>query len=804
MLYHYLQIALRRIWKKRSLSLLKILGLGSGIAASILLVAYVEYQWQFDHFQERRDQIFRIQNDQYSEGALIQRSAMTYAATAVALKEISPDVLDYARLGRWIANDVVFQYNGKAVRDKDFFFAEPSFFDIFSFDLLKGDPKTALEAPNSLILSQKNARILFGEEDPMGKEVVLEGRKIFTVTGVSKNTPEQSHLQFGLLASYATVQKWGFDIYGDDHWAYFYVYAYVLLREGTNAGALAEKLTRWVDKRKEDALIKDDFYLQALKDIHLYSDLQFELGPTGNGSNLWILFGASLLTLLLAWINQVNIFTAGAIDQLKSLGVRRIVGASRRQIIGQLTVEALAISIFGLILGVLLAEIGKPLIANFFHIHLSNIHWQNLEWGGPLLWLSAAIFGGVLASVLAPAYILSSLRPIQILNKSFKLPGFGVNIQKGLTIFQFAIIIALLSASFVIYQQTRFMRQKDPGFALSDRLVLRGPLGNKHYENLSPYYAQFKNRVETYPEVQKIAMSREIPGNQIELVQDVRVNGRLSPLSFNRLTVEADFFDVYQIPFLSGKIPDAIDQLERKVVINQSAQELLGFKNAESAIRQKINFFDWDLEIVGVVKNHHHRSLHHPEPPILYDISKDPFEDGYFTLVLNNPINKNLVDKIKTAYASSFPNTVFDYFELANRYHAQYQSDIDFRRLNLCFTMLSFFIACLGLFGLSLMVFEKRVKEIGIRKVLGASVLNIVGLLVSGLLRLVIVGGVVAAPLSWYLLNRWLSNFTFRIDIHWSVFVLAGLTALSAAFLTMSVQSVKAALTDPAEVLRRE
>ncbi|MEZ5043901.1 MAG: FtsX-like permease family protein [Saprospiraceae bacterium] len=804
MLYHYVQIALRRIWHKRGLSLLKIAGLGLSIAASIWLIRYVEYQWQFDQFQVNREHIFRIQHDQYSEGSIKQQSAMTAAGVAVVLKDLSPAVLDYVRLGRWIANDVVFQYDGAAIRDKDFFFADPSFFDVFSFELLKGDPKTALEAPYSLILSEKNAKALFGEVDPIGKEVQFEGRKLFTVTGVSKDVPAQSQLHYGILASYTTTQQMGLGIYGNDHLDYFYVYAYVLLQEGANPTALAQQLTKWVNDRKQNPLIKDAFSLQPLTDIHLYSNLQFELGPTGNGKNLWVLFGISLLTLLLAWVNHFNLYTASAMDQLKAMGIRKVVGATRVQLIGQLAMESFIFSALGIGMGIVLAKVMETFVATAFNIHLANIQWQDLQWGNPVLGLSLAILGGALMSILIPAYILSSFRPVHILNKTFKLPGIGINVQKTLIVMQFAIIIGLLVASIVIYQQTQFMQKKSPGIALEDKLILRGPLGNVHYENLLPYYTQFKNTVEAFPEVRNLSLSREIPGNQMELLQNVKVEGKTSPATFNRLTVDHHFFENYELELISGSIPKSLPQIDKKLVINEAALALLGFPNAQAAIHKKLSYFDWEFEIMAVVKNHHHRSLHHPLVPIIFDFFNDPSEDGYFTLSMNEKINSKTIAKIKAAYTAAFPNTVFDFFELADHYQAQYQSDIDFKRLNFSFTLLGFFIACLGLFGLSLMVFEKRIKEIGIRKVLGASISSIVALLVSGLLRLVVIGLLIATPLSWYLLNQWLSNFAFHIHIGWWVFALAGSLALLVAFLTMSMQSVKAALTNPIDVLRRE
>lgn len=805
MINHFIRMAFRRIWRRKGLSLLKIAGLGLSIAASIWLIRYVEYQWQFDQFHTNSQQLYRVANDQFSGQELDQRSAMTYAGIPVALKDQYQEVLDYVRLGRWIANDVVFQHQGKAVRDKDFFFVDPSFFELFSYELVKGDPATALQEPYSLILSEKNATLLFGAEDPIGKEVTFEGRKPFRVTGVSKDTPAQSHLQFGLLASYSSMQHMGFDIYADDHLEHAYVYAYVLLSPQADTEKLVTSFTGWVNERKKDNLIRDQFELQALTDIHLYSALQFELGPTGNGSNLWILLSIALLTLLLAWINHFNIYTASSIDQIKALGIRKVVGATRKQIVGQLLVESLILCGLGIGSGLLLAYLGSSIMENQFQVYQATLGWQSLALGSPLFYLLVFLLLGVLISILIPPLLLSSFRPVFILNKGFKLPGFGVHLQKMLTIAQFGIIIGLLAATTVIYQQTLFMQDRDPGITLDNKLVLRGPLGTTHYENLLPHYKQFKNEVESFPEVSEMTLSREVPGNTMEIVQGLRLEGKSLAHNFGRLTVGPGFFENYGLGIVGGAYPSKNPEVKRQVMINESAMKLMGVTSSEQLINKNLQMFnDWEMRIVGVIKDHHHRSLHHPLMPIIYDVMLDATEDGYFTLSMNGPITRNTIEKVKTTYNAAFPNTVFDYFELADHYNAQYQADIDFRRLNLGFTILGFFIACLGLFGLSLLVFQKRIKEVGIRKVLGASVPSIVSLLVRGLLGLVIWGLVLAVPFTWYLLNRWLSNFSYHIEIAWWVFALAGGCAIFFAILTMSYQSIRAALTNPVEVIKSE
>lgn len=804
MIYHFLRIALRRIWQNRGLTLLKIGGLGISIAASIWLVRYVNYHWEFDRFHTHSDEIYRLNHYQTTDQQEEQRSAMTVAGSAVAFKDQFSEVLDYVRLARWIANDVVFQHGEKAIRDKDFFFVDPSFFEMFSFEWIAGDPVQGLTAPNTLFLSEEHARSLFGTENPVGQEVVFEGRRNFTVAGVFRQPPTQSHLQFGLLSSIETVQQMGLDIYADDHWEYPYVYAYVRVREGADTDRMAAVFNREVNAQHGRPDLQHRFDLQAITDIHLYGDLQFELGASGNGRSLWILLGVALLIQLLAWINFFNIYTASSLAHLKNLGVRKVIGASRKQVAGQLIIESLLLSGLGVGVGVLIAYLGQDFVVHYFPDAGSGLNWSDLGWERPGFYFLLISGVGVLMSMGIPAWLLSSFKPAFALGQQLRLPGLGAKLQKGLTTLQFAIIIGLLAGTLVVYQQTVFMLDKDPGIALEDKLVLLAPLGTKHYENLKPHYQKFKYIAESLPEVEQMTLTREIPGNPLEVLQGIKVEGQARSTIFARYTVDHGFFDAFDLPIVAGIDPQTRPTDEPNVIINETAMRLMGFQNPTEILNKTITYFEDDHRVIAVIKDHHHRSLHHDVIPIIYDLFSHPTEDGYFTLAMSPPVSEGFISAVQQAYNESFPNSVFDHFYLKEHYQKQYQGDVDFRRLGLAFTILGFIVATLGLFGLSLLVFEKRTKEVGIRKVLGASIAGIVGLLVKDLLRWVFLGFILAIPLSWYLLEQWLSNYPYRIDTHWSIFFLAGATAILMAFLTMSYQSWRTANKNPALVLKQE
>jgi putative ABC transport system permease protein len=347
-------LAWRQMQKKPALSLFKILGLGIGIGVSLLLIKYISWHWNFDRSLPNGDQIVRVKHKHYSEGDLTSQSAMTYSGISVIAKDRFPKVIDYTRLGRWIANDVVFRYKENMYRGKDCFFADPSIFDFFSLELIIGDSETALVKPNSLVITESIAKNLFGQEDPIGKEVLFENFKTFIITGVVKDPPRQSHLQFDILGSLSTMNDWGFEVYKDNQLNAAYVYAYLQLDKTADSNELTTSLNKEISKLKSSPeSITESFELQPLQEIHLYSDLDNEIAETGQGKNFWILGSVALLILILGWVNHFNLFTAGALDQYKSLSIRKIIGADRKHLFYQLLVASTLTSICGLGVGLI-------------------------------------------------------------------------------------------------------------------------------------------------------------------------------------------------------------------------------------------------------------------------------------------------------------------------------------------------------------------------------------------------------------------------------------------------------------------
>lgn len=805
-----IKIAWRQMGRKRWLSFLKISGLSIGIAASILLLKYISWQWNFDRFHANSSAIVRVQHDYFQGNQRTQSSAMTYSGVAVTAKTHFPQVKDYVRLGRWIANDVVFRHGEHVIRESEFFFTDPSFFAVFSFELLEGNPVTALAEPNTIVLTESRAKILFGTNNPIGEEVIFESRRPFKVTGVVKDPPLQSHIQFSALSSLSTMADWGLDVYGDEQLENAYVYTYLLLTPGADQNRIAKQLTEQVTALKVDKPGGTDvFRLQPFESIHLDSNLQHEIKTTGQGNGIRILFGISILILLLGWINHFNIFSAQAIDQSTSIGIKRIIGANKLQLFSQVAVETLIYNLLGLITGIALATLVSPIMTRIFSVPFTGFDFLKTAWFSPVFYLWLIIGLGTLVSAMIPAIGVAFSRTKGLLRKDLQLAYTHLNFRRILVIFQFAIIIALIGSAGIIYRQTKFMEEKDIGINLEKVVALRAPLGTTHYQDLFPHYQRFKQFVTALPAVKGMGISRSLPGNSLEVINQVTSGSNSYAFSFLRNVIDPDFLSVYQHQMLA-KDPTfqaSTTNTGNQVVINQKAMHRLGFTTPEAALNQKVTIWGSELEIVGVVNNHHQQSLHHPTAPIIYDLFdvNQATEDGYYSIKLRDGTNlAGILPDIEAAYANAFPMTVFDPIRVKPYFNEQYRWDKSFYHLNLGFTFIAILIACFGLIGLFMIILEKRLKEISIRKVLGASLTHIFQLLAKDLVQMILIASLIAIPLSYYFMDRWLQNYSYRIEPGWMTFVMAAFIAIMIALFAVSFQIGKAASTNPVEPLRSE
>ncbi len=804
MLINHLILALRQLIASPILATMKIVGLGLGIGASLLLIKFASWHWRFDKFHENRDRIVRVETNILQSGAPEVRNAMTYSGVAPLVKSAFPEVVNSCRLGKWIANDVLFRHEENLLRGTHCYFADPSFFDTFSFTMIAGNGKSALSEPNTVVLTETAARKLFGTENPLDRSILFENRKPFRVTGIVADPPPQSHIQFEILASYSTMTSWGLEVFGDDEFDSPYVYTYLLLAEGSDLDALSAKITSEVSGSSYQNT--NIFRLQPLEEIHLYSNLSNELGPTGLGKNILTLISIAFVVLILGWINHFNIATAQALDNIKSLSIRKIIGASRKDLFLQLFIAALLTNILGICLGVVIVAVTQPQLEAFFSVTFDELSIDQVSLVDPVVFLGTLLLSGTLLSAI---FLASLLSQGQIVEHVYGTGRSGIQksrLRGTLIVLQFAAIMVLMVGSGVIYQQVQFMLEKNLGFQTKDILVLRGPLGIG-YEKLHLGWTNFKHEIQAIPNIESITASHDIPGNSLELIEKLNLGNQSFEYGFYRNYGDPGYFETLAIPFIAKAANfSKLKPDERGVVVNRMAADFLGFKHPEDAIGQELELWDWELQITGVVDNYHQLSLHHAMIPVIYDYrSGTEIEDGYYTIRAKPGTDlSDLTSLVEPHFKEAFPYTVFEPISLEDHYFSQYRADRDFKWLAITLTGLAIFIGCLGLLGLLMISISQRIKEIGIRKILGASNMRILNLLSKRLLQQVAFAIVMAMPISFYLAESWLQRFNYRIEISGWVFILAiGLT-FGLSLLTIAIQYHRLTTLKPIEHLRVE
>ncbi|MCB9265812.1 MAG: ABC transporter permease [Lewinellaceae bacterium] len=817
---NYFKMAWRQAFKYKGYSLLNILGLAIGITSCLLILQYVAREWSYDTFHPKADNIYRLRLDSYQNGRLAYQSATVFPAFAPTMKEEMPEVVDACRLHD--AEMVITNpENNVKFAEKKGYYADPSFLKMFGLELLYGTSAKALDGPDKILLSESMARRYFGQVEVLGRHLINKGQDLFQtyeVSGVFKDYPANSHLAIDYLVSYQTLGKVIRQVWGDTtnatetNWGWYDFYTYLELHPDTDVEQFREQLPSFVDKhinapRRErgGSNTANAIDIIPLKDIHLYSNVNQEAEVNGSGWAVSVLFASAFFILLIAWVNYVNLATARSLERAREVGLRKVLGAGRRQLIGQFLLESFILNLTAFVLALGLVQLALPLF--------NSLLGQKLAFtlaGRPQFWAVAlAVFaGGTLVAGLYPAFVLSGFRPLTVLRGQLKNASEGMLLRKGLIVFQFAASIALVVGTIVVFQQVRFMRQQNLGVNISQTLVLNGPttVQDSLYEGrLQP----FKNDIMNIPGVKSITASSYVPGDEIYWtngVQWMRRDGQ-EALSSTVYTqgVDETFLEAYGLPLVAGRnFAPGRGTEEGSCLLNETAVGLLGFPSAVEAIGEQVRRGGDTLAVIGVTKDFHHLGLQKPIQPIIFLYR--PNSRGYYSLRVE-PAAGNMqstIAAVQRQWYTHFPDDPFSYFFLNEFFGRQYQADVLFGKIFGFFALLAILVAALGLFGLSSYNVVQRTKEIGIRKVLGASVSGIVRLLSEDFLKLVGLAILVAIPVAWYVMEEWLQNFAFRISIGWWVFLLAGGLALLIAFLTVSVQSVKAALSDPVKALRYE
>lgn len=779
------------------------MGLSAGLTCFVFISLWVSDELSYDKFNNNYDRIVRLISTQKTEAG-ISESAVSSAPMAKALKTDYAEVENTVRLRM---REEIVTHKNQQVLQPGILLTDPSFFDVFSYRLTRGNKATALSEPYSIILTESTAIKYFGDVDPMGQTLMLNmydstgyGAS-YKITGVMPDPPKNAHFTFNMLASFKTIEVADPDVLTVDGWGDGSYYTYLLLKKGVDHKSFSRKITQFYGKYIGDLfnIWKSIYFykLQPLSDIHLCSNLQYEIGSTGSITQVYIFSTIGIFILLLAGINYTNLATARAAGKAKEVGIKKVVGAGKKQLILQYLSESVFTAIIALLLSCLFSFLLQPF---FFEVTGKDLSL----FSSPLLLIflfGVTIFLGVLSGIY-PAIILSAFKPAVVLKGSFKSSDKGILLRRALVVSQFIITIILITGIVIIYSQMSFIKHKDLGFN-KDALLFLKVHGNT---DVIKGYDAFKNELKNNTLVSGITTSNSMIGSGLSTAVSETVDNNGAPLQVNTsiLRVDADYFDVYGIKLLAGKAfsSNAFNDTIRQVILNKMAVKKFGWKNNETAIGKSFKMGGKKGIVVGVTNDFHYNSLQQAiEPLTIYPL------DGHFSrITLKVDIKKasQVIALIENTWKKHFSPALFDYDFLSQQIKGKYQAQERFSKIFLYFSILSLLIACLGLYGLISYTIFQKTKEIGIRKILGATANSIAAMLSKNFLKLVLVACFISIPIAWYIMNKWLQDFAYRINLQWWMFGAAGLLVLVIALMTISFQAIKAAIANPVKSLRTE
>ncbi len=812
MLKNYLKIAFRSIVKDKEYTIINVFGLTIGIVAALFIWQYVSFEKSYDRFHANAERIYRLPIQFFSQNKLEVTDAMNYAPTGPTLKEELPEVEEFVRFSPEYGR-VVLAVDDKKFEEERIFFADSTLFNVFDFKLLDGNKSSCLTKPGSIVLTKSVAERYFGPmntwlESLVGKGIRFNNERLLMITGILDDVPKNSHIKFNALLPFASFTENRPD--PSNNWGWNDFYTYVQLKEGVSQAAFEAKIPDFIARHIEFDTegTYDKFVVQPLTDIHLHSKLSYESEANGDGKTVAFLGIIGLAILFIAWINYINLATARAEDRSKEVGVRKVVGATRQTLITQFLAEAFVLNLLAILTALLLIFLVGPFINNYLGKTLT-LSVASLPLG---VWIFPIIlFGGTFLSGLYPAFILSTFAPSQTLKGSTSRQKRGVWLRKGLVVFQYCVSVILIAGTISVYKQLRFMQNQDLGFTMDQTLVLHAPSVIDNDSVFQQRYNSFKNELRKYPIIESITSSSAIPGKSsldLDLHGPFYLVGTPEEKGANFMTmrVEENFTEAYGMEMVAGRNFSPEMKTDKDgLIINETALHLLGLNEPGEAIGKRVQYWDKETAIVGVVKDYHHKSLRNAIEPMMLRNNKG--SHIYYSLKFssdNRATTDQVIRDVRSCWERVYSNNPFNFFFLDDHYNEQYAADGQLAKISGLFSILTIFIACLGLFGLASYTVTVRAKEIGIRKVLGASMSSLVLLFTQDYTRLLLVAFVIGIPLSYYLCHQWLENFAFAFELTASIFLLPCVLVLSIALIAVSSQSLRAARSNPVEVLRKD
>lgn len=803
MISNFFVVALRNLFKHKVFSFVNIFGLAIGIAASLLILQYVRFELSYDRFETNAGRIYRMQQDRYDNGRLSTQWAAGAAGIGLAAKTAFPEVEAYAVLH---PGSGVVAYKDHQFREDKMYFANDAFLPMFSYKALEGTTAGALKEIFTTVITASTARKYFGSEDPIGKRINVYGNNDFRVTAVVPDPPPNTHFKFDVLLSFPTFIKWN-GPEAETAWEWDGFYTYLQFRPGADPRLMEKKINAMVQEKAAADIKKYnsgiEFKLQPLTDIHLYSNFMFEAEANGDGKSVYFLLVIALFIIVIAWINYINLSTARSVDRAREVGVRKVLGSYRIQLIGQFLFESLLINLLAIILAIILVLVSLPLFNSLTGKGISFTLFRD-SW----FWLALLVFfiSGTLLSGLYPAFVLSAFRPISVLKGRLARTGHGALLRQSLVIIQFAASVILMVGTFAVYRQLNFMQHQDLGVKIDQTLVFRGPsvIDSTYQDKLNA----FRTEMLRLPGVSKMTASTEVPGNKVGWnaggIHLVGLDDTKSQ-QFRVIGIDYDFLDAFGLKLIRGRnFSKQFATDPNTVLFNEAAVKLMGFARPEDALGKRIEFWGNQYTIIGVVSNHHQESLKAAYDAHIFRLI--PNANNYFSLKINAGLNNApaIVSAAKKDWNSFFPRNPFEFFFLDDHFAEQYNADQQFEKTFGLFALLAIIVSSLGLLGLASFVTTQRTKEIGIRKIIGAGLPNLLLLLTKDFIRPVIVSFAIAIPLTYWLLRKWLENYAFRVSLNPWMFILPALLILLIALMTISTQTVQAASSSPVKSLRME
>ncbi len=811
MIRNYFKIAWRNLMKYKFISFINLFGLTVGLTCCLLITTYIVNELSFDRYNKKAENIYRVTRSfNNSEGVVSLNLSTISPPFGYYFPTDFPEIKEMTRL---LNNGTTpLKYQDKLINEPDVYFADEHLFDVFTLPVLQGDPKTALKEPFSVMLSEETAKKYFGGDDPMNKILRANNQFDVKVTGIYKAFPANSHLHPGMLISFNTLKDSA--VYGAENlrtnWGNNSFFTYLVLPDHYDASRMIAQFPAFVNRRMDHKDYNGDLPskytklgLQKLTDIHLYSHTDYEAEPNGDITRVYIFSIIALFILLIACINYMNLSTARSALRAREIGIRKVIGARKKELIFQFLSESVLISCTAILISFILLYFALPWLNRISDQHLSVrilISWKILI----PIFLTPFVVG--ILSGLYPALFMSSFQPVKTLKGIFKAGSGNISFRKLLVVAQFAISIVLIITTVIVFQQLRYMQSTSLGY--DKEHIFTVPYNNF----LNSSYESFRNELLQNRDVRDVARSSRIPTGRLldAMGASAYIGDSLRPVTadIKFLAADYDFIPTYGVQLAAGRnFSRSYGTDTSNFILNQASVQAIGWKSAQDAIGKDFKYGSLKGKVIGVIRDFHFESLHQKiVPMVLVNPRTDPNQSFFNSLsvkISGNNMAATLAVVEKT-WKKYLPEIPYQYTFLEENFNRLYESEQRQGAIFTIFSCIAIFIACLGLFGLSAFAITQRLKEIGVRIVLGAKMNSIVTLLSKDFLRLVLIASVIAFPVAWYAMTRWLQDFAYRINIQWWVFILSAIVALIVALGTVSFHAIKAALTNPVQSLRSE